>query len=323
MIRAYVFEDGRLVEVPDAAAVPDRAVWIDLLRPDEDERAMVARRLGIDLPSREAMQEIETSSRLYRLDGGLVMTATLTAGTETEEPVSDPVTFLLHRGRLVTLRWIEPRAFALFRTRAEREPPSPATAEGILAALLDAVVDRLADALERVKRDTDRISRTVFREGPRGRNAIDHLRGVLADIGRRGDLLSDIRESIAGLQRLLLFWKGARGRGGTSPAPDDALATLEQDLASLADHAAFLAHDVGFLLNATLGFVGIEQNRTVAIVSVIAVLFLPPTLVASIYGMNFHHMPELSWPFGYPLALLLMGLSAWLSWRWFRRRGWL
>lgn len=323
MIRAWIDEEGHLVEAAEPRAALDRAVWIDLLRPEEVERAAVERALGIRLPSREEALEIESSSRLYRTDGGLVMTAPLIAGTESGNPVSDPVTFLLREDRLVTLRWIEPRAFERFAARLRREPPAPPAAGAVLAGLLDAVVDHLADALERVKRRTDGISCTVFREGVRGRTATERLRAVLTDIGRSGDRLSDIRESVAGLQRLVPFWKAAAGRAGIPPELADALATLERDLASLADHAGFLAGDVGFLLDATLGFVGIEQNRTVEIVSVIAVLFLPPTLVASIYGMNFAHMPELSWPFGYPLALLLMALSAWLPWCWFRRRGWL
>lgn len=322
MIRAWVAEDGRLVEAAEPRQALARAVWIDLLRPEEAERALVEKTLGGRLPDREEMLEIETSSRLHRADGGLVMTATLLAGTGTDEPVADPVTFFLRDGHLVTLRWIEPRAFDLFTTRARQEPLAEVTGEAVLAGLLDAVVDRLADALERVKRGTDRISRTVFREGVRGRDATEQLRSVLADIGRSGNLLSDIRESVAGLQRLLLFWRNARGRSDASGLTDT-VDTLERDLASLAHHADFVANDIGFLLDATLGFISIEQNRTVEIFSVIAVLFLPPTLVASIYGMNFGYMPELAWPFGYPLALLLMFLSAWLPWRWFRRRGWL
>lgn len=323
MIRAYVFENGRLVEVPEGGADLDRAVWVDLLRPGEEEREAVERALGIRLPSREAMQEIETSSRLHRVDGGLVMTAPLLARAESAEPVSDPVTFLLHRGRLVTLRWIEPRAFEMFRSRAQQEPLSPATAEGVFAGLLDAVVDRLADTLEFAKREIHRISQSVFRAPVPDGGRDDGLRHVLAAIGRHGELISDIRESITGLQRLVLFWQGTAGRSGLAPEPAAVTDTLRRDLASLADHAAFLAHDVNVLLDATLGFVDIEQNHIIKIFTVLAVLFLPPTLVASIYGMNFHHMPELEWPFGYPPALLLMVLSASLPWRWFRRRGWL
>jgi magnesium transporter len=251
------------------------------------------------------------------------MTAPLLARAESDAPIADPVTFLLHRDRLVTLRYIEPRAFDLFSQRAQGEPLSVASAEAVLAGLLDAVVDRLADALEFARREIDRISHSVFRAPRQSGNEENGLQHVLTAIGRNGQLLSLIRESITGLQRLVLFWQHNSGRLGVVAELADALDTLRGDLASLADHAAFLAHDVNFLLDATLGFINIEQNHIIKIFSVLAVLFLPPTLVASIYGMNFESMPELSWPFGYPLALALMVLSAALPWRWFRRRGWL
>lgn len=323
MIRAFVIENGRLTEAADPASALERAVWIDLLRPEEPERVQVGGALGIELPSREDMQEIEFSSRLYREDGALVMTAVLLANAETDHPETDPVTFVLHEGRLVTLRFIEPRAFELYRARGRRDSPVEGSGAGVLAGLLDAVVDRLADTLEYLKRETDRISREVFRPPQPERAAGDRLRILLRDIGRRGDLVSDIRESLLTLQRLVLFWRNSEDRPDGSKMLLASIETLSKDLGSLADHAGFLAHEINFLLSATLGFINIEQNSTIKIFSVIAVIFLPPTLVASVYGMNFAYMPELSWRWGYPFALLLMLLAAILPYRWFRYRGWL
>ncbi len=321
MIRAFAIEPEGLRAAPLEALSPDRPAWIDLYAPSAEERRQIAGRFGLFLPSREEMEEIEISSRLYRRDGALYMTAVLPAG---EDGVSvGPVVFILHRALLVTLRHLDPAPFGIVAERLETAAPRPPTAAGVLLALLDGVVDRLADTLEATTSGIDRLSARIFRHASPEPRGGEELRSVLGELGRRGTLLSDIRESLVSLQRLVLYCRDEISGRENARRLRSGLETLSADIASLADHAGFLSQEIGFLLDATLGFINIEQNTTIKIFSVIAVIFLPPTLVASIYGMNFRFMPELSWVFGYPLALLLMLLSALLPYRWFKRRGWL
>jgi len=196
--------------------------------------------------------------------------------------------------------------------------------------LLDAVIDRLADVLERIGTDLDELSRDVFEIAPSGTpTTVRRLRGggrdfqpILRGIGRHGDLTSKARDSLLGIGRIVTFL----GQAEELRAHKDSrsrVKTMAGDIVSLSEHAAFLANKTTFLLDATLGMINIQQNNTIKIFSVVAVVFLPPTLIASLYGMNFTVMPELSWPFGYPFALLLMVVSAVLPYVFFKRRGWL
>jgi magnesium transporter len=297
-------------------------VWIDLFEPTDSEEAILEQRLGIDVPTREEMQEIEVSSRLYVEDESAFMTATLPARTDSDDLLMGPVTFVLAGDKLITVRYHEPRAFRTFPQRAEKVSLGCTNGIGVLNALLEATVDRLADILERAEREVDAISHEIFRvEDPSARRERD-LNRVLQLIGRKGDLSSNIRDSLLSLARVAGFLaqllaqrddKNSRGR----------VKTLARDVQSLADHSSFLSQKITFLLDATLGMISIEQSNIIKIFSVATGVFLPPTLIASIYGMNFAYMPELHWRWGYPFAGVLMLLSALLPCWWFRRRGWL
>jgi magnesium transporter len=234
-----------------------------------------------------------------------------------------PVTFVLANARLVTVRYHDPRAFQSFPAQAQRADLGCSDGEGVLIALLEAVVDRLADILERIAADVDGLSRTVFQnEGARPQKARD-FQEVLRGLGRKGDLNSKVRDSLMTLDRLTGFLANVQVLRRAEKQGRAKLKTLGRDIASLNDHSGFLAQKITFLLDATLGLIGIEQNAIIKIFSVAAVVFLPPTLVASIYGMNFDHMPELDWLLGYPAALALMVVSAVLPYLFFKRRGWL
>jgi magnesium transporter len=323
MLQVYYLEDRRLqrAEVADAQLqLPERAVWLDLLQPTGAEESAVERALGIEVPTREEMKEIEASSRLYREDGVLFMTVTLVINADTETPDSSAATFILAGERLVTVRYVDPLPFRAFATYALRHPSACADGDAMFAGLLEAIIDRIADILEAVGAELDRVSREVFARGGGARSR--DFQQLITRIGRAGDLTSKARESLVSIGRLLAFaiqGSQARGRKGGGAH----LKTIGRDVASLSDHASFLNNKVNFLLDATLGMVNIEQNAIVKILSVAAVVFLPPTLIASVYGMNFEHMPELGWPFGYPLALGLMVGSAILPYWFFKRRGWL
>jgi magnesium transporter len=318
MITAYVRTNGTLtpltVQLDDT--LPEDAIWIDLLGPSREEEKLAERALGIALPTREEMREIEISSRLYQENGALFMTATLMTQADTVNPETEPVTFILVGHRLLTIRYANPLPFQIFATQVQRQGDSCLSGDSVLAGLLDAIVDRIADVLERVQHDMNQVSRTIF-----ARQKTD-FEEALRNIGLAEGLTSRARESLVSITRLLAFL--SRPNEGKQSKPfTRALKTLSRDVLALSDHSSFLANNITFMLNATLGMVNIEQTDIIKIFSVASVMFLPPTLIASIYGMNYQHMPELGWKYGYPLSILLMVLAAVLPYLYFRRRGWL
>ncbi len=307
---------------PPPAEIPEECVWVDLLEPTLTEERAVERLLAIDVPSREEMREIETSNRLYEEDGTLYMTATVVTKIDTDRPESAAVTFILSHNRLITNRYVDPLPFRRFIAYAERHPAAATTAPGILAGLLESIIERTADVLERVGVGLDDLSANVFAPAVKGATRAHDLRGVMERIGRDGDLTSKARESLVTLARQLTFIQ----QSTAVQMPNDLRAryrSMSRDVLALADHASFVANKSSFMLQATLGLINIEQNNIIKIFSVAAAVFLPPTLIASIYGMNFRLMPELDWPFGYPLALGIILVSAALPYVYFRRRGWL
>jgi magnesium transporter len=324
MIQGYAVEDGHLSPVEAPLAAPDDVVWFDLHDPTDAEEEALERLLGIGLPTRDEMQEIEDSSRLYTENGAAYMTANLPARVDSDEPILEPVTFVLVRDCLVTIRYHEPRAFHTFATRAERVDLGCSDGITALMALLEVVVDRLADILEKIGRDIEHLSRSVFRPtADATKKGGPDYAPVLQGLGRQGDLIANVLDSLMTIERLIAFLTAA-----TAPRPlgKDArvrVKTLGRDTRFLAEHANTLSQKLTFLLDATLGMISIQQNAIIKIFSVAAVIFLPPTLVASIYGMNFEVMPELQWIAGYPFALGLMIASAAGSYWVFKRRGWL
>jgi magnesium transporter len=268
------------------------------------------------------MREIETSSRLYEENGTLYMTATVITKIDTDRPESAAITFILTSNRLITNRYVDPLPFRRFIAYSERHPAAATTAPAILAGLLEAIIERTADVLERVGQGLDDLSANVFAGDQKGKTRARDLRGVMERIGRDGDLTSKARESLVTLGRQLTFIQ----QSTAVQMPKDLAAryrSMSRDVLALSDHASFLANKSSFMLQATLGLINIEQNNIIKIFSVAAAVFLPPTLIASIWGMNFEFMPELEWPFGYPLALFAIVISAILPYLFFRRRGWL
>ncbi|SOD89240.1 magnesium transporter CorA family protein [Caenispirillum bisanense] len=334
MIVAYCYRSGAIHRrtIGPGDPLPEGTTWIDALNPTQDERAALSTLLSIDLPTREDMLEIEASSRLYEEDGCLYMTTPVVANAETEAPEASALTLVLSPQALVTLRYVEPKSIGIFADRLHRTPALAATNEAALVGLLDTLVDRTADVLEAIAGRLERLSTDIFdrawpqesKAPPRERRrppADRDLQEVLRGIGKAGDLAGKVRDSLAGLSRVVAYVTATRP--DMSSDHKRTLKTVQRDIQSLAEHANFQASRVSFLLDATLGAISIEQNNIVKTFSIVAVAFMPPTLVASIYGMNFEHMPELSWPFGYPLALAVMVISAVLPVWYFRRRGWL
>ncbi len=328
MIHVYSNASGVLAEQDwePGTSLGSDIVWIDLLDPTSAEETAVERALGVDIPVREQLAEIEASSRLYVRGRAAFMTATLIVRADNDKPEMDPVTFILAGDRLVTMRYCEPRAFELFVHRGRRDADQcPASGEAALVGLLEAIVDRLADHLERVGGIVTETSMEVFRHDyARGRD----FYALLSRIGGEGDFTSNVRESLVTLARIAAFIPAVSEPADKSRKTPEAralqthLKTLQRDISSLTDHASFLSSKINFLLDATLGMITIEQNNIIKAFSVGAGIFVPPTLIASIYGMNFAVMPELHWASGYPLSLGLMVLSAVLPYAYFRYKGW-
>jgi magnesium transporter len=327
MIHAYLSVNGRCARlvIGDDDSLPAGLLWIDLFEPSERERSLVERSFAITLPSYEEMQEIEQSSRFYVENEARYMTATVLAKADTPVPGSFPITFILARRTLITLRQADPRPFHSYATRLMRLSPMPPSGDEVLVGLLEAFVQRIADILERIGGNMDGLSRAIFRDPRPGDGPRPDLQAVVRDLGRNEELASLARETLVSLGRVVRFMAPGVPEAGDKKSFRDrrALArTLASDIISLSEQADFESHKVNFLLDATLGMINIEQSRIIKLFSVVATVFLPPTLVASIYGMNFEIMPELKWAMGYPWALLLMLLSAILPIIYFRRKGW-
>jgi len=301
--------------------LPPEAVWIDLLEPTPEEEAKVEKFLGIEVPTREEMREIETSNRLYEEDGALYMTATVVTKLDTDTPENSQVTFILSGNRLITNRYVDPLPFRRYVAYAERHSAQCATGAAVFAGLLESTVNRIADVIERVGVNLDAISVEVFTRQRRRSPARD-FRAILDRVGQSGDLTGKARETLASLGRLLVFAQQAPNETFT-PEVRGRLRTLSRDVTQMADHASFLGNKVNFILDATLGMINIDQNNILKIFSVVTVFLLPPSVIGALFGMNFQHIPMSSQPWGFWIAIAMMLLSAVLPWLEFRRRGWL
>jgi magnesium transporter len=323
MISAYMPKGTTLerVNVDSGAAIPENAVWIDMVTPSVQEDRSVEQLIGIAVPTREEMQEIEVSSRLYVENGARYMTATLMCQSDTATPKTTAVTFILSGHRLVTVRYDDPRPFAIVEHKLARSCPAKINGEGVLMDLLDAVIDRSADILERIGAEVDQVSHSIFE--PEEEAQQPSYNDVLKALGRKGDLTSKVRESQVSVGRLLLFLANEADNMKWPKDIRTQLQSMLRDVGSLSDHATYLTNKITFLLDAMLGVVNIQQNNIIKIFSVAAVVLMPPTLVASIYGMNFRHMPELDWIGGYPFALIVMLFAAALPYLYFKWRKWL
>ncbi len=326
MFSVFVPSKSSLKKAPitDLNALPETAVWIDLVKPSAAEDKAVERLAGIAVPTREDMQEIEISSRLYVENGARYMTATLMCAADTENPRTTAVTFILASHRLVTVRYDEPRPFALVENKLARGCAAGINGEMVLMELLDAVIDRNADILERAGGETDAISHQIFE--PEGAARTGHAKrysDILIAIGRKGDLTSKVRESLVSIGRVVTFVAASVDGVKWSKDMREQLKTMQRDVVSLTDHASYLSNKITFILDAMLGVVNLEQNNIIKLFSVMAVVLMPPTLIASIYGMNFKIMPELEWEHGYPLAVLMMVLAAVAPYMYFRWKKWL
>ena len=300
------------------------AVWVDLVSPTQDEAARVAAQYGVRVPSRESLQEVETSSRV-RAEGQILYVNMPLANQDASAGFAPlPLGFILLPELLVTVRYSEMHAFAKVKAEIDKTPGMSSAA--VFVALIDGMVDFAADMLEASSNGLAALSAATFGQNTaqtatRRKRMTHALRESLKAVGSAGDQLSRIRESLLGLQRIVGF---VSEMAAPWLLPDQKLhlKTAQQDLISLVDFEAHLSGKTQFLLDAILGFINTEQNDIFKVLTIVSVVGIPPTLIASMYGMNFHDMPELAWRWGYPYGLALIALSTLLPILWFKRRGW-
>ncbi|VTZ50611.1 Magnesium transporter CorA [Methylocella tundrae] len=308
----------------DAAALPIEVNWIDAFRPDEKEIAFLERILNIKVPTIEQLQEIETSSRLYRDKDHLFMSMPAIVRLANGAAQTSPLGFVLAKDYVLTIRYKQIKACEDLHYADAIENGRAADGPGGFITLFEAVIDRSADELEMINADLDSLSQMIFganglQRGPSQDNK--DLRKVLTQIGRNGDLTSKISDVLLGMSRMLPFVTSE----AASYLTDDKLAkikSLGRDISSLNEYETRQTEKIHFLLDATLGLTNIEQNNIFRLLTVVSVVGIPPTLVASMYGMNFKNMPELEWTYGYAWGLALIFLSALVPFLWFKWRGW-
>jgi len=302
---------------------PHTVSWIDLLHPTNEERASVEGGYGLKLPSREELSQVELSSRLAERNGVLFLSMPTVSHMGGLDQAQSPLGFVMSKKLLVTIRYAQLHAFETVAAKRSADGGSFSSVE-TFAALVDGMLELSADVIEQIAAELDGVSRAVFSRLGKQKHVTqsnDELRRVLIGVGTAGERLSRIRDSVLGLQRIVPFVAGTEQ--DWIPANIRArLKTTQNDLSSLTEYETHLSNKVQFLLDAVLGFINTKQNDIFQVLTVISIVGIPPTLVASIYGMNFKNMPELSWAWGYPYGLVLILLSAILPIVWFKWRRW-
>jgi magnesium transporter len=329
MITVFHMVAGKVAEtqLDPTHNVPDEPVWIDLINPTEDELRLLPQTLNLALPSREEIWRNHALNRMYTRDGTSYMTAALTSGgaeDQKRQPQTSTVTFILTPDFLITIRDIDPEPFLSFQQDLLLNPKRFRTSADVLEGLLEEVILRVAADHAFVVNGLDGLSGRIFAD-----HAFDGRKGnpslimghVLKELGHIADRNSKTNESTHSLIRLLTYIREDHSPDNAAICHD--AGRLIKDARSLADQSTFLNDKINFLLESALGMINVEQNLIAKIFSVVALIFLPPTLVVGFYGMNFAHMPELNWRFGYPMAILLMALFAVLPYVYFRHKRWL
>ncbi len=304
--------------------LPADAIWIDLLNPTPEEDKRVEGLLGISIPTREEMHDLEPSEIIYTENGAHYMTARVICQSDSIVPKLADVTFILTEKALVTVRYDEPCAFNIFLNRATKPGGCGQQPEAVLDGLIEAIVDRAAEVLRGVGDKVDMGSRRIFAGRAQDVEQGGVYQVVIQHIGQHEHIISNVRESMMSIERVLLFLSANYNRPKKAQTGFSAeWRSAVRDVQAIEEHATFLSSKLQFMLDATLGLVSIEQNKIIKLFSVVSVALMPPTLIASIYGMNFKTMPELEWQWGYPLALMSMVLFAVLPYLFFRWKKWL
>ncbi|MFV8817329.1 magnesium/cobalt transporter CorA [Haliea sp. E17] len=307
LIREFDYPEGQI------AMHLREADWIDAHEPDEEERALLQQMLATDLPESDEVEEIETSARCFVDQAGIHIHSLFLAYSEgRHNPVS--VACILQKQRLITIREGDLADFRLLRMRARRGQVEAQSPQDLLVTVMEQKVENHADSLEDLHRQLENVSYLVLED------ETAELEDAISKLARLEDSNGKIRLCLMDTQRDISFLlRHLRAQ----PEQQETLREIMRDVETLMSHTTFLFDKINFLMDSTQGFINIEQNQIIKIFSIAAVVFLPPTLVASIYGMNFTYMPELQWLLGYPGAIGLMVLSGMAPYWYFKRKGWL
>jgi len=319
MLNVFTLANGRLFqeEIESHRALADvRPVWVDLDAPTDEEKGWIAEHFGLTIPSDAVDDDLEESARFYEEDNGELHIRSDFLIDDGETARNVRVAFILHRNILFSVHAEDLPVFRLLRLRARRIPALIGDAKDVLLKLYDADAEYSADALEGIYDSLESVSARVLRQ-----NVDDKAAGeALSAIARQEDLNGRIRRNVMDTRRAVSFMMRSRLLGAEQ---FEEARQILRDIDSLDSHSTFLFDKINFLMNATVGFININQNKIIKIFSVASVALLPPTLIASIYGMNFKAMPELDWGYGYPFAIALMVASVAAPFIYFRRKGWL
>lgn len=311
--------EGKRLDDCALKEVMESFLWADFSHLDLEQQEQWEKKLDITIPTQAEINDIEVSTRLYVEKKTLYMTISLVVHSETDQPELQAVTLILRplEDQLLSVRYCDPKAFQTVRSALEKNDKSYSSLT-LFCFLLDAMIERIADYLEEIERTMIGIGRSLFHTTTKDYD----LKQMLQKIGKQGDRISIAHESLVTLNRMLSFTQQNLMQMGAEYEASirTQLTILIKDVTALNDHTTFLSNKVSFLLDASLGLINIEQNQIIKILSVGAVIFAAPTLVASIYGMNFRYMPELEWTLGYPWALLLMTLFSYASYRYCRKK---
>lgn len=315
MLNAFSHSDGILQALPGDANIATlrEALWIDLADPTDSERMNLDALYPPGLPSVDDVEEIEASARFYEDEHGLNVHS-LFLHDNNKRPVATTVAFIINDGQLITLHEHNLGVFRLLRLRARREPSLAQDAISLLLGLFETKVENLADRLEEVHTDLERVSAMVLAE-----SGVD-MEDAFDELTRQEDISGRIRLCLMDSQRALTY---LLRRGHLEAEQREWVREILRDVDSLVPHNTFLFEKVNFLMDAAMGFINIRQSQIIKIFSIAAVVFLPPTVVASIFGMNFRIMPLLETGWGYPIALVIMLLSGIAPYLYFKSKGWL
>lgn len=315
MINIFTLDHGRLVNIQPEEIATRKPIWVDISEPSDDERAWVSATFSITLPYPEHLRDIEASARFYEENEELHVRSDFLRGKEVDAR-SVIVAFVLSRNVLFSVHDQDLPLFQLFRQRAHGHPELVEDSLDVLIDLYGSDVEFSADALEEVYVELGSIGSSVLNSTLGDKAAAE----VLAKIAHSEYLNGRIRRNLMDTRRAISFLMRSKL---LKPNQLEEAHQIMRDIDSLDGHTAFLFDKINFLMNTTVGFVNINQNKVVRLFSVAAVALLPPTLIASIYGMNFKFMPELQWEYGEAFALLLMAVSVALPFWMFQRKGWL
>lgn len=322
MLNFYEANDNllKLVSYQNIKENSLQPIWIDIFDPTEEEDKLIEELLGIDIPDRYEMSEIELSNRLYQTKDAIYVTGSFV----TSEQKTQAITFILTQKLIITLRYVEFSFFERYLKYNQKNDFKVLHHTGIFLDLLEAAIGQIADYIEETGRSIDENTQVIFRPeipGKKQKDKVDFKR-IICQVGYNGDLISKTHESLMSSYRILNFISESK-KNKLTFEDSRKLKILVNDILPLNEHTTFLSNKVNFLLDACLGMINIDQNNIIKMVSVAAIIFFPPTLIASIYGMNFHAMPELKWDYGYPFSLMLIILAGLLPYIYFKHKDWI